>query len=158
MTTLKELIAAHASDLGDSYDEIAKRLNEQPEIDNPVTEAPAVPRPLSLEDVFGVIAGLANAETEMPKLAKLPTWAYDGAVRAMNERNSTSITNWLVTVAKICGFEAATVQAMATAQAALMAATIDDPTYSATIAGQSLAQAAGLGTITAAAVQAALNA
>ena len=156
MTTLKQLVTQHCADLGTDYEAIAQRLNAQPTIDNP-DAAEQVLRPLSLEDVFGVIASLDNAETEMPKLANLPDWAYRGAVAAMDERNSTSITNWLVTVSKICGFAPSTVQAMATAQAALMAATIDDPTWSATIAGPSPAAAAGLGTVTAAAVQAAVN-
>lgn len=157
MTTLRELITEHAADLGQNYPAIAARLNAPTaDIDNP-TPQPTIPRPLSLEDVFGVIAGLDNAETEMPKLANLPDWAYQGAVAAMAERNDTSITNWLVTVAKICGFAPETVQAMATAKTTLMATTIADPSWSATVPGPSIAASAGFGTITAAQVQAALN-
>ena len=159
MTTLRELIEqekAQLAQFGDNYEAIAAALNAQPTIDNP-TPAEKVLRPVSLTDVFGVIASLPAADTEMPKLATLPDWAYNGAVAAMAERNSGSIDNWLVTVSKICGFVPETVQAMAAAKAALMAATIDDPTYSATVAGPSLAQATGLGTVTAAMVQAAMN-
>jgi hypothetical protein len=157
MTTLRELITTHCDGMGD-YGEIAAILNAPTaDIDNP-TPREKFPRPLSLEDVFGVIAGLETADTEMPKLATLPDWAYNGAVAAMAERNDTSITNWLVTVSKICGFAPETVQAMAAAKAFLMDETIDDPTWTATISGPSLAQAAGLPTVTSAAVQAALNA
>ncbi len=156
MTTLAELIETHCAGMTD-YEAIAAVLNAQPTIDNP-DAAEQVLRPLSLEDVFGVIASLDNAETEMPKLANLPDWAYQGAVAAMAERTSQSIDNWLVTVSKICGFAPSTVQAMAAAKATLMAEKIADPRWSATVAGPSIAAAAGLPVVTSAQVQAALNA
>lgn len=160
--TLKELIARHASDLSDDYPAIAARLNAATTIDNPDAgekTTTTTPRAISLTDVFGVIAALDNGAAEMAKLSKLPSWAYDGAVAAMVERNDESMTNWLATIAAICGFEPETLAAMTGAKTTLLAATIETTsTQPATISAPSLAQAAGLGTVSAAQIQQAMNA
>lgn len=158
---LLDLITEHCADLGDDYPAIADRLNAPTSIPNPhagETDITTTSRAISLTDVFGVIAALDNGAAEMAKLSKLPSWAYDGAVAAMVERNDESMTNWLRTIAAICGFEPPTLAAMAGAKTALLAATIETATIQpATIAGPSLASAAGLGMVTAAEVQAACN-
>ncbi len=156
MATLQQVIHDNKAiaAMGQDYPGIAAALNAQPTVANP-TPRGTVPRPLSLTDVFGVIAQLPNGAAEMAKLGKLPQWAYDGGVEAMRERADGSMTNWLQTIAAICGFEAATVTAMLAAKTQLLAATIPDPNYSATIAGDSIATAAGLPFVTAAMVQAA---
>ncbi len=154
--TLAQVIKANPSiaALRQNYPAIADALNAQPTIANPTPQG-TIPRPLSLTDVFGVIAQLPSGAAEMAKLKSLPDWAYQGGVEAMTERNATSIANWLTTIAAIVGFEAATVTAMNAAKTQLLAATIADPNYSATIAGDSIATAAGLPFVTAAMVQAA---
>ncbi len=154
--TLAQLIAQHPeiAALKQNYPGIAAVLNAPTTIDNPTPQG-TVPRSISLTDVFGVIASLPNGAAEMAKLQKLPDWAYNGGVAAMAERNETSITNWLTTISAVVGFESTTSQAMAVAKAQLLAATVPDPSWTATIAGPSLAASAGLGTVTAANVQAA---
>ncbi len=120
-----------------NYPVIAAYLTRRPMIANP-TPRGTVPLPLSLEHVFGVLAQLPNADTEMPKLAALPDWAYQGATAAMVERNPTSIGNWLVTVSKICGFTQTTVDALNGAKTQLLAATIEDPNWQATVPGDAI--------------------
>ncbi len=161
MATLAELIKEYCSDLEQDYPAIAARLNAPTEVENPdagKTITISTPRPITLLTVFGVISALPNGATEMAKLSKLPTWAYDESVRAMESRSPTSMSNWLQTVSAICGFEAATAQAMGVAlQQLLPAVDTTTTTAPATIEGPSLAEAAGLGVVTERDVQAALN-
>ena len=159
--TLAELIKEHADDLGQDYPAIADRLNAPTEVANPDAGKKTTietPHPITLTDVFGVIASLPNGAAEMQKLSKLPDWAYQGGVAAMEERSQTSMTNWLATISAICGFELTTTQAMGGAMVQLLAAHDDTEVVApATLPGPSLAEAAGLGVVTAQMVQAALN-
>jgi hypothetical protein len=161
MTTLAELIKEHAEDLGQDYPAIAERLNAPTEVANPDAGKEitvTTPRPITLLTVFGVISALPNGAAEMAKLAKLPQWAYDESVKAMESRSPSSMSNWLQTVSAICGFEATTAQAMGVALQQLLPA-VDTTTTTApdTLPGPSLAAAAGLGVITPQMAQAALN-
>ncbi len=159
--TLAELIKDTCADLGQDYPAIADRLNAPTEVVNPDAGKKTdvtTPRPITLLTVFGVISQLPNGAAEMAKLAKLPQWAYDESVKAMESRSPSSMANWLQTVSAICGFEAATAQAMGVALQQLLPA-VDTTTTTApdTLPGPSLAEAAGLGVVTAMQVQAALN-
>ncbi len=142
MATLQQVIHAHPAiaALRQNYPAAADALNAQPTIANPMPQG-TIPRPLSLTDVFGVIAQLPNGAAEMAKLGKLPQWAYDGGVEAMRERADGSMTNWLQTIAAICQFDPATVTAMLAAKTQLLAATIPDPNYQVTVPGDAITDA-----------------
>jgi hypothetical protein len=161
MATLEELIKDTCADLAQDYPAIAARLNAPTEVANPDAGKKTdvtTPRPITLLTVFGVISALPNGATEMAKLAKLPQWAYDESVKAMESRSPSSMANWLQTVSAICGFEPTTAQAMGVALQQLLPA-VDTTTTTApeTLPGPSLAEAAGLGVVTPQMVQAALN-
>jgi hypothetical protein len=148
MTTLVELIASHASDLGDDYPAIAARLNAPSVIDNPVTEPATVPHPPTLKEIYAVIP-VAEAAA-----------IYDKAGLSADIRNAIDsgdpeyLQMMLAIVLEMQIISAQT----ATALALLLARTQPDPTWTAQIAGPSLAAAAGLGTVSAAQIQQAMNA
>ena len=147
MTTLSELIAQHCADLTD-YEAIAARLNAPTSIPNPVTEPPQVPHPPTLKEIYAAIPVVEAAAI------------YNKAGLSADIRNAIDsgdgdyLAMMLAIVLELGIISAQT----ATALAMLLQRTQADPTWTATIAGPSLAQAAGLGTVTAAQVQAVLNA
>lgn len=149
MATLRELIDLHCAGMTD-YEAIAALLNAQPQIANPVTEAPTVPHPPTLDgDVIPAVPA-----AERLKIRKQLPGFIDDARRAID----TGSTVYMATLIEDALADGAISQQTAGALAALMARTQPDPTWSATIARPSLAAAAGLGTVTSAQVQAALNA
>lgn len=147
MATLAELITAHAADLGDDYPAIAERLNAPTSAPNPVTEAPTVPHPPTLKEIYAAIP-LAEAAAiyNKPGLSTDIRNAIDGG-------DLEYMGMMMAIVAQLGIISAPTIAALS----ALMARTQADPAWTATIAGPSLAQGNGLGTITPADVQAALN-
>ncbi len=148
MTTLKQLIAQHATNLGDNYQAIADKLNAPTTIVNPVAAAPQVAAPVSLKQVMALVPA-----TEMVQVYKqLPQLIPD--LRNAIDNNDREYMAVLLTIAATSTvISAATVTKLQT----LLGSTVPDPTWSATVAGPSLAAAAGLGTVTAAMVQKELN-
>lgn len=145
MTTLTELIAAHCADLTD-YEAIAARLNAPTVIDNPVTEPATVPHPPTLDDVLAVV----------PSAERVAIRGLAGFVDDVRRAIDTQNLLYMQTLIE----DALTANAIsgdtATALALLLARTQPDPAWTATVAGPSIAAAVGLGTVTAAQVQAVL--
>lgn len=147
MTTLAELIAAHATDLGDDYPAIAARLNAPTSIDNPVTEAPQVPHPPTLNEIYE-----AMPISEVAAIYNKPGLSAD-----IRNAIDSGVPEYLAMMLAIVVEMGIVGSDTALALAALLQRTRPDPSWSATIAGLSLAAAAGLGTITSAHVQAVMN-
>lgn len=148
MTTLAELIAAHCSDLGDNYTAIADRLNAPTEIDNPVTEAPQVPHPPTLNEIYE-----AMPISEVAAIYNKP--GLSGDIRNAIDSGVPEYTAMMLAIVVEMGIVGSDT---ALTLATLLQRTQPDPSWSATIAGPSLAANAGLGTVTSAQVQAVLNA
>lgn len=145
MATLSELIAQHCADLTD-YEAIAARLNAPTTIDNPVTEAPQVPHPPTLDDVLAVVPS-----AERVAIRGLAGFV-DDVRRAIDTQNLLYMQTLIEDALTANAISAQT----ATALALPLARTQPDPTWTAQIAGPSLAQAAGVGVVTPARVQAVL--
>jgi hypothetical protein len=150
--TLRALITQHCAALAaiENYPAIADALNAPTAVANPVKGAPKVPKPLTLYDVFQAVAAAAPAD--LAKSKDIPDWMIDRAELAMQQEDRGAMANWLVSIGAAAGLTKAATDALA----ALLLLTIDDPTWTATVAGPSLAQTAGLGVLTPAHVQAAL--
>ena len=145
---LKDLIQAHCADLGDDYPAIAQRLNAPTTIDNPVAEAPQVAHPPTLDDVLAVV----------PSAERVAIRALAGFVDDVRRAIDTQNLLYMQTLIEDALTANAISAQTATALAMLLQRTQADPAWAAQIAGPSLAQAAGVGTVTAAQVQAVLNA
>ncbi len=150
MSTLKELIAANCAGMTD-YETIADILNAPTSIDNPrageidtETVYPTVTLPQ-------VLAAVPSAERVKIR-QDLPGFSDDvkGAIDSGNRDYMTTLIEDALTAAAISAQTAG-------ALAAMLAPTEVETTQPATIAGPSLASAAGLGTVTAAQVQAEMN-
>ena len=148
MTTLKQLIAQHATNLGDNYQAIAEKLNAPTSMANPVATAPQVAAPIALKQVMALVpaAEMVQVYKVMPQLIPDLRNAIDN-----NDRDYMAVLLTIAATATV--ISAATVAKLQT----LLGATVADPTWSATVAGPSLASAAGFGVITPAMVQAAVN-
>jgi hypothetical protein len=142
---LAELIAQHCADLTD-YEAIAARLNAPTTVANPVTEAPQVPHPPSLKEIYAAIP-----VAEAAAIYNKPGLSAD-IRNAIDSGDPEYLAMMLAIVLEMQIISAQT----ATALAMLLQRTQADPTWAAQIAGPSLAQAAGVGTVTAAQVQAVL--
>ncbi len=146
MTTLAELIAQHCAGMTD-YEAIAALLNAQPQIANPATEAPTIAQPPSLKEIYAVIP-LAEAAAIYNK----PGLSAD-IRNAIDSGDLEYMAMMMAIVAQLGIISAPTIAALT----ALLQRTQPDSTWSATIAGPSLAAAAGLPVVTSAQVQAAMN-
>ena len=146
MATLSELIAQHCADLTD-YEAIAARLNAPTTVPNPVAEAPPVPHPPTLKEIYAIIP-----VAEAAAIYNKPGLPAD-IRNAIDSGDPEYLAMMLAIVLEMQIISAQT----ATALAMLLQRTQPDPAWAATIAGPSLAAAAGLGTVTAAQVQGALN-
>ena len=152
MTTLAELIAQHCADLGDNYTAIAARLNAPTTIDNPragETDETTTPVEITLKSVMAAVpvAEQVAIYKELPQLIPDLKAAIDGG-----DREYMAGLLQIAAAAQVISGD--TIAALA----ALLAATDTTTTVQpATIAGPSLAQAAGLGTVTSAQVQAVMN-
>ena len=147
MTTLRELIDQHAADLGDDYPAIAARLNAPTSEANPQTEPTQVPHPPTLKEIYSLIP-VAEAAAIYNKAG------LSADIRnAIDSHDPEYLQMMLAIVAQMQIISQETAGTLAT----LLQRTQPDPSWSDTIAGPSIAAAAGFGTITAAQVQAALN-
>jgi hypothetical protein len=147
MATLSELIAQHCADLTD-YEAIAARLNAPTTIDNPQTEPATVPHPPTLKEIYAIIP-----VTEAAAIYNVAGLSAD--IRNAIDSGDGDYLAMMLAIVLELGIIS---QATAGNLALLLARTQPDPTWTATIAGPSLAQAAGLPVVTAAQVQAVLNA
>ena len=148
MTTLKQLIAQHATNLGDNYQAIADKLNAPTTIVNPVAAAPQVAAPVSLKQVMALVPA-----AEMVQVYKIMPQLIPDLRNAIDNNDREYMAVLLTIAATSTVISAATVTKLQT----LLGSTVPDPAWSATVAGPSLASAAGFGTVTAAMVQRELN-
>ena len=139
MATLSELIAQHCADLTD-YEAIAARLSAPTTVTNPVAEAPQVPHPPTLKEIYALIP-----VAEAAAIYNKPGLSAD-IRNAIDSGDGDYLAMMLAIVLEMQIISAQT----ATALALLLARTQPDPTWTATVSGPSLAQAAGVGTVTAA--------
>ena len=146
MTTLRELIAQHCADLS-NYEAIAARLNAPTIAPNPITEAPQVPHPPTLKEIYSLIP-----VAEAAAIYNKPGLSAD-IRNAIDSHDPEYLQMMLAIVAQMQIISQETAGTLAT----LLQRTQADPSWSATISGPSIAAAAGFGTVTAAQVQAALN-
>lgn len=148
MTTLKQLITANSAGLGDNYQAIAARLNAPTSIVNPVAAAPQVAAPVSLKQVMALVPA-----AEMVQVYKIMPQLIPDLRNAIDNNDREYMAVLLTIAATSTVISAATVAKLQ----ALLGSTVPDPTWSTTVAGPSLASAAGFGTVTAAMVQRELN-
>lgn len=129
------------------YPAIAATLNAPTVLDNPVTEPSTVPSPPTLKEIYASIP-----VAEAAAIYNKPGLSAD-IRNAIDSGDPEYLAMMLAIVLEMQIISAQT----ATALSMLLQRTQPDPTWTATVAGPSIAQAAGLGTITAAMVQGALN-
>ena len=155
MTTLRELIDQHAAGSAEfaalvaaqNYPEIAAVLNTPTSVENPEKTPAQVPHPPTLKEIYAVIP-----VSEAAAIYSKPGLSAD-IRNAIDSGDADYLNMMLAIVLEMQIISAQT----ATGLAMLLQRTQDDPTWSAEIAGPSIAAAAGLGTVTAAQVQAAMN-
>lgn len=130
--------------LGDNYPAIAALFNARPQVTNPA-EQQQVAKRIGIRDLFAVIT-----PTEARSLYMIPGYR-DDVQKAAEAGDRVALQMYIA----IAGSDLS--QQSIAALAALMAETEPDPTWTATIAGDSIAMTLGLGMVTAADVQEALN-
>lgn len=130
------------------YPDIADAMNAQPQIPNSVTSAPQVAKAITLKAIMSLVPA-----AEMVKCYQLPGFIDD--VRRAIDSDDREYMGILIAIAAAATAISSGANSTVTKLQTLLAATEADPTWTATIAGPSLADAAGLGTVTAADVQAA---
>ena len=147
--TLRELIKQHSAALaqyGDNYEAIAAALNAPTVVANPQKDAYEVPQPPTLDDVLAIV----------PSAERVKIRALSGYVDDVRRAIDTGNTLYMATLIE----DALTAQAISAGTAGKLAELLQRTqtvTPPATVAGPSIAAAAGLGRITAAAVQGAMN-
>ena len=159
MTTLAELIATHCANMG-NYGEIAAILNAPPTIDNPragevdTTTATTI-TPISLKEVMALVP-----PAEAFKIYGMSTFVADLKV-AIDAGDKDYMSYMLSVAAAGDAISAETIQALTgllqQTDEERTVTTTTEYTQPATISGPSLAAAAGLGTVTSAQIQAAMN-
>lgn len=130
--------------LGDNYPAVAVLFNERPQVANPAQPA-AVAKRLGIRDLFGAIT-----PAEARALYMIPGFRDD--VQAAAETGDRAALQMYVAIAA----PDLSQQSLA-ALTALMQTTEPDPVWTATIPGDSIAMTLGLGVVSAADVQEALN-
>ena len=150
MATIAGTIKANATlrAAKQNYPEIERLGNAPTSIANPIKTAPQVPKPIELAAIL----------TLVPSSERV-------AIRAMNEFVGdlrAAIDNqdrvYLATLLEDAATSGAIKPATVAKLQPLLSATIADPTYSATVPGPSIFEAAGLGYVTKEQIQAADNA
>ena len=144
MATLKQLIMANSTGITGNYEAIAAKLNAPTTIANPVTAAPQVAAPIALKQIMALVPA-----AEMVQVYKIMPQLIPDLRNAIDNNDREYMAVLLTIAATSTVISAATVTKLQT----LLGSTVPDPTWSATVAGPSLAAAAGLGVITAAMVQ-----
>ena len=137
MTTLRELLTTPAL-AGKTYPEVAEYLAGHDMVANPVKAAPDVPKRITMLDVFQAVAAAAPAD--LAKAGAIPGWLIDRAEQMMAANDRDGMANYLTTIAATAQLSAASQQALA----ALLAATVADPAWSAQIPGPARWQTLGL--------------
>lgn len=130
--------------IGDNYPAIALLFNARPQVTNPA-EQQQVAKRIGIRDLFAVIT-----PAEARALYMIPGYR-DDVQKAAEAGDRVALQMYIA----IAGSDLS--QQSIAALAALMAETEPDPTWTATIAGDSIAMTLGLGMVTAADVQEALN-
>jgi len=148
MATLKQLITANSTGITGNYEAIAARLNAPTTIANPVTVAPQVAAPVTLKQIMALVPA-----AEMVQVYKVMPQLIPDLRNAIDNNDRDYMAALLTIAATATVISAATVAKLQT----VLTATVPDPTWSATVAGPSLASAAGFGTVTPAMVQEELN-
>lgn len=149
MTILRELIAQHAAALavyGDDYEQIAALLNAPTVVANTQKDAYEVPQPATLDDVLAIV----------PSAERVKIRGLSGYVDDVRRAIDTGNTLYMQTLIE----DALTAQAISAWTASKLAELLQRTqtvTPPATVAGPSIAAAAGLGRVTAAQVQGAMN-
>lgn len=133
------------ADLGDNYAAIAQAMNARPLLDNPVAEAPQVPRRLGIRDLFGAIT-----PTEARALYMIPGFR-DDVQEAAVAGDRVALQMYIAIGAPDLS------ENSIAALTALMQQTEDDPTWTAQIPGQSRATVLGVAPVRPADVQEAMN-
>jgi len=137
MTTLTELILSYpdlkAAAMDGQYEVVAKALNDQPLVDNPVGYS-MVPKPFRMIDVFGALENGDRAKL----LQAIPGWFIERVDRALAENDRESLG---IHFAMMQGVLGATSRERLNA---LLKAKHKDPTWQAKVPGKSLAMSAGL--------------
>lgn len=130
------------------YPGIAAWLNAPTSIPNPQTEPAQAPHPPTLKEIYAQIP-----VSEAAAIYNKPGLSAD--IRNAIDSGDPEYLAMMLAIVLELGIIS---QATAAALAALLARTQPDPAWTPTIAGPSLAAAAGLGAVTATGVQGALNA
>ena len=151
--TLRELITQHAAP-GDTYEQIAAKLNAPTIVVNPRAgeiETTTVPTPITMDDITAIVP---------PEEAAIIYVKAPGLIANMQQAIDADNRGWLAyllqtaTSPEIGALSSGTVAALTEL---LQATTTTTETQPATLAGPSLAQAAGFGYVTSTMVQGALN-
>lgn len=159
--TLRELIAAHKAELaqyGDDYEQIAAALNAPTIVANPRAgekdiETTTTTTPITLKDVLAIVPA-----AERLKIRKQLPGYIDDVRRAIDTGDADYMSVLIVDAATDGAIGAPTVQALTELLQSDRTETITtETTQPATIAGPSIAAAAGLGTVTSAQIQQAMN-
>lgn len=154
MMTLMQLIAEHASDLGDDYPAIAALLNAPTTIANPrAGEAGEIVTPVAIT-LDGLMALVPPAEAAAI-YAKLPNLIAN--LQQAIDAGNRQWLGYLLQVAADPTNGAISAQTAATLAPLLTATETVETVQPDTISGPSLAGAAGLAIVTAAQCQAVLN-
>ncbi len=154
MSTLKELIEQHKDALaayGDDYEQIAALLNAPTVVANPAagekTET-TTPTPITLKMLLALVPA-----AEAVKIYGMGTFVDD--LKTAIDAGDREYMAYLLSVAAAAN--AISAPTIAALTALLQATTTTETTQPDTIPGPSLASAAGLGRVSSADVQAALN-
>lgn len=153
MTTLAELIAQHCADLGDDYQAIAARLNAPTTIANPragEVDTATELAPITLKSIMSTVP----VAEQLAIYKSIPQLIPD--LKAAIDAGDREYMAGLLQIAAADGSISA--GAIAALTELLQATVTTETVQPATVAGPSLASAAGLGTITSAQVQSVLNA
>jgi len=147
MATLAQVIKANApiKALGQNYPAIAAALNAPTTIANPVKVAPKVAAPIALSTVWA----------QVPSAERVAARSMPGFVQELQDAIALQDRGAMAVLLEDAVTSGAVKPATAAKLQAVLAAQVDDTTYSANIPGPSIAAAAGLGTVTPEAVQAA---
>ena len=132
---------------GLTYEQAAAALNDRPSIPNPVEQG-NVPRRVTLKDVFAVIE-----QADVVAIKAAPTWSVQMVIDALLVRDMTALQNQ-IQLFMAWGYLS---QTSAGAIATLLAETVPDPNWSATISGDSRALVLDVPVVKPVDVQAALH-
>ena len=149
---LAQLIAQHCADLGDDYEAIAARLNVPTTIDNPnagKVDSTTELAPITLKSVMATVP----VAEQLAIYKSTPQLIPD--LKAAIDAGDREYMGGLLHIAAADGsISAPTIAALTEL---LQATVTTETTQPATIPGPSLAAAAGLGTVTSAQIQQAMN-